>query len=109
MTASSNIDTPTITCPPWCERQSVDCGDHWANPGSERWPTVRATGWPAKGIPTLTAHPTWGEVDRLAPAVTIWLYGDDQWELDESIDLTPAEAIAVAHNLLRAAEAAKAV
>lgn len=94
------------TCPSWCVNDDDTCRDHWSSPGGATWPGIRATAWPQKGVPTLTAHPTWGEADHLAPAVALWVNCNDVWEIDETIDMTPEEAIEVAGRLIAAAEAA---
>ncbi|MGC4112333.1 MAG: hypothetical protein QM747_18325 [Nocardioides sp.] len=56
----------------------------------------------AFGASGIIAHPTWGEVDGLMPAVALWV---NDW--DQSLDLCPAHARELAAQLIRAAEAAE--
>lgn len=95
----------TDHCPSWCVPHDDFPGEHWCNPGSDTWPAVRATNWPQKDTPLLVAHPVWGEFDGLTPGVALWMTGES---LDESIDMTPAEARTLAARLVAAAEAVEA-
>ena len=104
MTESSTIavpETPNTVCPSWCVSGSNCRRDHFSTPGSAEWPSVRATGYAAGGEFTVCAHPTWGEIDGLQPCVSLWVQGE---RLDESIDLTPAEARRLAARILAAVE-----
>jgi hypothetical protein len=81
-------DTTLTKCPDWCV--SDNCrGDHTSDPGSAKWPSIRATGYAPGGEFTVCPHPTWGEVDGLQPCVSLWVQGQ---RVDESIDLTLDEA-----------------
>ncbi len=90
-----------VTCPSWCVSDHCNT-DHWAEPGSRRWPAVKATGWPGHDTPDMTAFPTWGEIDGLAPAVALYLEGE---RIDHTIDMTPDQARQLAAHLVRAADA----
>lgn len=63
---------------------------------------MRATGWSGNDTPDMTAFPTWGEIDGLAPAVALFLEGE---RIEHTIDMTPSEARLLAERLIRAAEA----
>ncbi len=102
------------TCPTWCQRSGpAECGgDHWASPGDGDWLDIEATGYqPQDAREFVSAAPTWGEVDGLAPAVQV-LFRRVSLEnvaiAEETFDLTPEEAEALANQILRAAAAARA-
>lgn len=105
------MTTPTKCPVEWCVRGSAEAcgGDHYSSPGEGAWPEVEATAWQPGGPEFITVGPTWGEVDGLAPAVVMHFSrrGEGHNELDDTFDLTPDEAEALAANLLRAAEAAR--
>lgn len=87
----------------WCTW--TDCrGDHYAGVGGPQWPGVIATAYGADRAPQVAAAPTWGESDGLDPAVVLYVEGGSQ-RLEWTCDLRPAEALALAHELLRAAAA----
>lgn len=92
-----------VPCPAWCVNPECNT-DHWPEPGCDAWPAIQATAWPSDGTPSLTPHPTWGEIDGLEPAVSLWLESHD---CDKTIDLTPDEAEALATQLLAAVKAAR--
>lgn len=96
----------------WCVRSSAEeCGgDHWSSPGDGEWPEVEATAYQPCGREFVAVGPTWGEMDGLAPAVVLQFRRDaerEHNEVEDTFDLTPDEAEALAANLLRAAEAAR--
>ncbi len=112
MTALANHDARNEWlpdhCPSWCV-SGADCnGEHWAEPGSDRWPAIRATAEAEyDGTPDLTVHPTWDQLEGLAPAVALWVEHGKQVK-DVMLHLTPKEAVALATRLLVVAEAVKA-
>lgn len=98
--------TACTVCPAWCIVN--DCtGDHFAFDGSDTWPSVLATAWPADGEPRMTPFPTWSETENVVPAVALHLQSDDG-NTEDTFDLTPAEARELARLLIRAAETVEA-
>lgn len=99
----------------WCTWEAADqeCnGDHWASPGEGDWPEIEATADGSDNREHVYTAPVWGALDGLAPAVVLWLQRIDhktnQELSDESFDLTPDEAEALAQQLIRAAQTARA-
>lgn len=98
--------TKTVTlagdaCPSWCANEPCSDGEHWAEPGTVTWPGITATSDADQGAPTFTAYPSYDGTTCPAPGVSLWIEGE---RVDFAAELTPVEAMALAHNLMRAAQ-----
>jgi hypothetical protein len=87
-----NTATTLAAHPAWCEE--TDCGGEHA----AYWPPIDITGHATEPT-TVSASPVWAETDGLEPGVALRLQSS---RTDVAVDLTLAEAQALADMLARA-------
>lgn len=92
-----------MSCPSWCVNTACDL-EHWADPGGAHWPAVTANPEGGGTKAEAVAHPSWCEMDGLAPAVSLWANSGRQ---DFTLDFTPDEAERLADRLMHAARAVR--